>query len=106
MIQFNPEQFQRLIDGHKRQTIRRGVRKVSPGPVIAACTASDDLAVIIVKEVAVRCYKDLNLTNALAEGYTTEFEMRRVLEAIYPGVNDTDYMTIITIDKVVWSSLT
>lgn len=100
MILFNEDQWSQLHDDthHVTTTIRRGMRKVLPGPQLAGC--GTDIAVLDVTEVSFRLYRDLDLLNATRCGYLTLFAMRQALEAQYPNLNDTEVMTIITIDKV------
>lgn len=104
MIPFNAEQYARLTDGTKRSTIRRGIRKIVPGPNIAAC--GEHLALIQVSEVSFRQYNSLGTAHAIAEGYASLFELRQVLEAIYhdPPLRGTDHMTIVSIAEVLWAN--
>lgn len=102
MILFGPEQWERLHDdstrAHVTTTIRRGVRKILPGPQLAGC--GTDIAVLDVTEVRFKLYRDLDLQDAARYGAMTVFALREHLEAIYPNLTDGEIMTIITIDKV------
>lgn len=98
MIQFSPEHWAQLHLATRRSTIRRGVRKVLPGPVLATC--GTEYAVIYIEEVRFRLFKDLDSIDAAAEGYADAADLHAALANQYPGLHDQDIMTIIHIGKV------
>lgn len=74
------------------------MRKVLPGPQLAGC--GTEIAVLDVREVAFKFFRDLDLKHANACGYMSLFELRNALEETYPNLGWLEIMTIITIDKV------
>lgn len=95
---FNADQWSSILADGYGSTIRRGMRKVLPGPQMASCNG--DFAVLHVKEVAFRFFKDLDYDRALHAGYDSERKLKQALADTYPGLQDLEIMTIITIDKV------
>lgn len=96
VIEFSNDQWDRVMRREKHLTIRRGVRGIQPGPAIARC--SNALAVIEVTEVATRKLSNLELRHALGEGLTTMFELRALIEGLYPGIKASEVVTIISFD--------
>ena len=83
---FNADQWTELLEVGAATTIRRGMRKVLPGPQLAACNG--DMAILHVKEVAFRFFKDLNYDIALHTGHDNASKLKQALTDTYPGLQE------------------
>lgn len=100
-LRFNREQWARLMAGQKFSTIRRGARhQVEPGPQLIQCGAN--IGLVEVSEVNIIPYKSIGYEHAVLEGYATIFELKSVIEGLYPEIRGEDNVTVIQFGPVIW----
>lgn len=101
-LTFNREQWSRLIDGTKHATVRRGALPLRPGHQVVYSIWRKHMALILVSEVVYKRFDALVYEDAMAEGYTTVFELRDAILRIYPDIQPFETVTVVRFTGVIW----
>ena len=93
ILNFSPEFLHKILEGSKRVTLRKGIRKIRVGP----CTLK-------IGEVELRAhiesvhflkFSDVREEHAFSEGLQSLEELRKLLRKFYPEIKEEDWFTAI-----------
>lgn len=92
-IKFKPEFFPLIKSGSKTQTLRTPPNRldVVPGD-FAVCVfpKTEDKIFITITDVGYKYFRNLNLEDALAEGFTNVEDLKKCLLEIYPTLDNSN----------------
>ncbi|MGC9121636.1 MAG: ASCH domain-containing protein [Thermogladius sp.] len=93
-IIFREEYAEKLIEGSKTTTIRRGIVRPRYRQVIIHA-GSRPIALARVEYVYYKRLRDISESEARRDGFESRAELVSELRKIYPGIRDDEYVTVI-----------
>lgn len=95
-IRFKDHNYQELISGMKKATVRRGVKGIVVGDHYAVnAKHPEQKRIITVKKVVKKKYKEIDEAIAKAENYESLEKFKEHFKTFYPKIQDNDEVTII-----------
>ena len=90
------EIFDKVLDGTKKSTSRKGRRDIVVGPLLFKMT-EDESVQVVRNVVGVRycAYKEITDDEARKEGYTSLADLQNILERIYGVIDPNELFTFI-----------
>jgi len=93
ILNFSPEFLQKILDGSKRITLRKGIRKIKAGPCILKAEGVE-LRALIERADYLR-FSELGKEHVKYEGLDSIEELRGLLKRFYPGIEGKSWITAI-----------
>lgn len=88
--------FQAIAIGKKKTTIREGIRLIKPGSKLRIETNDGRHIVKCVSSVTLKKLEDITEQDVRHDGFGTRSQLVRTLKKFYPGLTDSDIVTIIS----------
>ncbi len=98
-LRFKKEYIKKILDGEKTTTIRKGI--LSPSRNIVYLKSNGKIyGKLALKSVRYTKVANLKESDAKADGFKNLKELKNVLNDIYPGIKENDWITIIKFQPV------
>lgn len=92
-LRFSNPYFEKIIEGNKYATIRKGRKKINSG--ILLLEAREGSLLVYVTEVIYKKFNRLDENDALIDGFMTLDELKIALRKIYPTIKDNSIVSVI-----------
>ncbi|MCS7143407.1 MAG: ASCH domain-containing protein [Archaeoglobaceae archaeon] len=94
-INFDAEFISIILNGEKKTTIRRGIRRYPLGKVVELTVNNEPVALAKVKKVVVKRISEINDEDARIDGFKSKDELLSALKKIYGDLSDSEFVTIV-----------
>ncbi|RLI86592.1 MAG: ASCH domain-containing protein [Archaeoglobales archaeon] len=94
-INFDAEFVERILEGKKITTIRKGIKSYPIGKVVELTVNYKPFAVARVVKVVVKRVKELTNEDAIRDGFENRDQLMNALRRIYGEIDERDFVTIV-----------
>lgn len=95
-LKLRKEIFDKVLDGSKKATSRKGIRQICPGMLTLIMTEDEtQTKKVCVKRVEIIKLNEITDTEARLEGYASAKELRNKLEEIYGSFCSGELFTLV-----------
>ena len=95
-LRFKNKGYQNCLNGKKTATVRKGVKQFAIGEHwVVNATHPDQKALVIVRKIERKKYKDIDEKVAKAENYDSLESFKEDFKKFYPEIKDDDTVTIV-----------
>ncbi len=99
-INFDSEFVDRIINGEKITTVRRGIKSYPVGRIVELTANGQRFALAKVKKVVVKRVRELTDEDAVRDGFKSREELISALKRIYGDIRDDEFVTVVHFEVV------
>ncbi|AAB89733.1 MULTISPECIES: ASCH domain-containing protein [Archaeoglobus] len=99
-INFDSEFVERIINGEKITTVRRGIKSYPVGRIVELTANGERFALAKVKKVVVKRVRELTDEDAIRDGFKSREELISALKRIYGDIRDDEFVTVVHFEVV------
>uniref|UniRef100_A0A7C2NCA3 ASCH domain-containing protein n=1 Tax=Archaeoglobus fulgidus TaxID=2234 RepID=A0A7C2NCA3_ARCFL len=94
-INFDAEFVEKIINGEKITTVRRGIKSYPVGRIVELTSDGKRFALAKVKKVVVKRVRELTDEDAIRDGFKSRNELISALKRIYGDLRDDEFVTVV-----------
>lgn len=94
-INFDAEFVEKIINGEKITTVRRGIKSYPVGRIVELTSDGKRFAIAKVKKVVVKRVRELTDEDAIRDGFKSRNELISALKRIYGDLRDDEFVTVV-----------
>lgn len=99
-INFDAEFVEKIINGEKITTVRRGIKSYPVGRIVELTSNGERFALAKVKKVVVKRVRELTDGDAIRDGFRSRNELISALKRIYGDIRDDEFVTVVHFEVV------
>ncbi|MCW3135904.1 MAG: ASCH domain-containing protein [Canidatus Methanoxibalbensis ujae] len=95
-LNFDSKYMKQILRGEKTTTVRKGIRrKYDTGDIIELIADKKPFAIAEVKAVEVKRLRDISISDAIQDGFSSREDLINALRRIYGKMKEEEFVTII-----------